>query len=481
MSHLFGDGPATYHWYLLVDTVNTPPPSPGSPSPASRSTSSTNAYLGNAELLVLMAVFSACSHETAGQGPTDSSGSESGGSTSIGLTTIADVAPDRASGCGDGIAKPGEYCFRAFSLPASKHDNAVVGSAMGLDFDGDGQDELVVEDLPPRNAVLRFDDGTFALGPEISSGASELEFAIPWDWDGDGLLDLVVPKASDDERVFVLHSLGDTLSDAQTEDVGTDFVVNGPPVPIDLGSDGTLDFIVAAEWPLDEVGAHLRTYTDGSWVDFGPVIPLPGCGATSARAHADFDGDGHIDVAIHDSVTGCKPYPTEYDPEFHRISIFTHDGEGGLRLSGTFPTGGWGETGFWADDFDGDGLVDVVIQPNDPPGVSLLLGRGDGTLEPPRVISSLPGISGPWRLGSRSWGDFDGDGDKEWLGYHQPYSPSDSIWIVDSLTNDRPAHTLPSWMPLAMTVADFNGDGIDDYLDHELGPLGEKLVLLSNP
>lgn len=361
------------------------------------------------------------------------------------------------------------------------YDNAVVGSAFGLDIDGDGRDELIVEDLPPKNAVLSLDeeDRSFTVESEIGFGAPELDFAFRWDWDGDGRIDLVVPKISDDERVFVLRSLGDTLSDAQTEDVGIDFIVNGPPVPIDLGSDGVLDFIVAAEWPLDQLGAHVRTRVGATWVDVGPRIPLPGCGAFSARAYADFDGDGNLDVAIHDSVTACKPYPIEYDPDFHQISIFTHDGAGGLRLSGTFPTGGWGEIGLWADDFDGDGHADVLIQTKGSPGVALLTGRGDGTLSAPQVITDLIGTdSGElWRIDADSPGDFDGDGEREWLGFFS----DGSTWVLEDLLSWGPVVPLPGWMPLAMAVADFNGDGIDDYLNSEISPLGEKFVLLSDP
>lgn len=439
-------------------------------------------------LVLLSSVPLACADGVAAQ-PTEDSSSSNGSDPATdgtvgtgGSSSAADLAPERGSGCGDGIVEPGEYCFRKVPLPPSWYENGVVGSAFGFDIDGDGRDELIIRDLPPTNLVLFLDedDRGFTIDYEIGLGAPEFDFVFPWDWDGDGRIDLVVPNQGDDERVLVLRNLGDSLADGQLEDVGVDFIVNGPPVPIDLGSDGVLDFIVAAEWPLDQVGAHVRTRIDGTWVDVGSPIPLPGCGALSTRTYADFDGDGSLDVAIHDSVTGCEPYPIEYDPEFHRISVFTHDGEGGLKLSGTFPTGGWGEIGLWADDFNGDGHDDVLIQPSASPFVSLLPGRGNGTLSMPQVIPTLPGITEFWRL-ARSRGDFDGDGDREWFGYYPLSYPDSSFWLVEDLLGGRPIVSLPGWMPAPLAVADFNGDGVDDYIDYEIGPLGEKFVVLSDP
>jgi hypothetical protein len=436
-------------------------------------------------LAALLVISTACSGPVGVRAEPDSSSSSESGDTgasgSVGTSTGPGFEPTRTTGCGDGIVEPGEYCFRKVALPAAEYEHAVVEGAFGLDIDGDGRDELIVDDLAAKNLVLFLDEGdrAFTIRSEIELGAPEFDFVFPWDWDGDGRIDLVVPNQGDDERVLVLRNLGDTLADAQTVDVGVDFVVNGPPVPFDLGSDGVLDFIVAAEWPLDQLGAHVRTRVGGSWVDVGPRIPLPGCGAFWKRVYADFDGDGHLDVAIHDSVTGCKPYPIEYDPEFHRISVFTHDGAGGVKLAGTFPTGGWGESGLWVDDFDSDGHTDVLIEPSASAGVSLLTGRGDGTLNEPQVISTLPGTTEFWRLGRR--GDFDGDGDQEWFGVYPSSYPDSSLWLAEELLGGRPIVSLPGWMPAPMAVADFNGDGIDDYLDHEINPLGEKIVVLSDP
>lgn len=438
-------------------------------------------------LALLSTIPSACSGPVGIRAdPSASSSSESSDTATsdiVGTSSGASIIPERVTGCGDGIVEPGEYCFRKVPLPAGEYEHIPVSTGLGLDIDGDGRDELIVKDLPPTNLVLRLDDDdrTFTIGSVIGFGAPEFDFAFRWDWGGDGRIDLVVPNQYDVERVLVLRNLGDSLADAQVEDVGVDFIVNGPAVPFDLGSDGELDFIVAAEWPLDQLGAHVRTRVGGSWVDVGPPIPLPGCGAFSTRVYADFDGDGHLDVAIHDSVTGCKPYPIEYDPEFHRISVFTHDGAGGLKLSGTFPTGGWGEVGLWADDFDGDGHADVLIQPSGSPGVSLLTGRGDGTLNAPQVILTLPGITEFWRLSSKSWGDFDGDGNRECFGVYPSSHPDSSFWLAEDLLGGRPIVSLPSWMPAPVAVGDFNGDGIDDYLDNGIGPLGEKFVLLSDP
>ncbi|MCX4239798.1 FG-GAP repeat domain-containing protein [Paraliomyxa miuraensis] len=405
--------------------------------------------------------------------------------SSSGSDAAADATPTGGSdsgglelpeGCGDGIVEPGQYCFVKVPLPYLGPDHNKVTTAAAVDVDGDGRDELVVGGITA--AFLSFDDGAFEFGPPMGSGLMRYELTTRWDWDRDGHEDLLVPSY-EGWRVFIVRSLGDRLADVETEVIGgSEYITYGAPVALDVDEDGQLEFLVSAEWPLLEQGAHLRKRVAGEWTDVGPILPLPGCGVTGARAQADFDEDGHLDLVVHDSVTGCDPYPTQYDPAFHRVAVFRSDPESGrLEPTGMFPTGGWGEVGMWADDFDGDGHQDVAIQIQTVDAISLLRGRGDGTLEEAELITEIGGTVGFWGLSRRGRADFDGDGDLEWMGG----SENGDRWILESFLEEPSVVLLPRSTPPVMTIGDFNGDGVVDFVDSEPVNLGEKYVMLSMP
>lgn len=404
------------------------------------------------------------------------SSSSSSGSDAVPTDGSESTGLELPEGCGDGIVEPGQYCFVKVPLPYLGPEHNNVSTAAAVDVDGDGRDELVVGGISA--AFLSFDDGAFDFGSPMGSGLMRYELPTRWDWDRDGHEDLVIPS-SEGWRVFIVRSLGDRLADYETEIIGgSEYSTFGAPVALDLDEDGQLEFLVSADWPPAEWGGHLRKRVAGEWTDVGPILPLPGCGVPGARAQADFDGDGHLDLVLHDAVTGCDPYPTEYDPTFHRVAVFLSDPESGLlEPAGTFPTGGWGEVGMWADDFDGDGRQDVAIQIQTAIAVSLLRGRGDGTLADPVLIEDLGGTVGFWRLSPWGRGDFDGDGDLEWMGG----SENDDRWILENLLGDPFVVPLPQEFPWPMALGDFNGDGVSDFPDNEPVNLGDKVVLLSAP
>jgi hypothetical protein len=419
--------------------------------------------------------------ESSSSGDTASSAS-TGGSTAVDATTGGGGSTgfELPEGCGDGVVEPGQYCFVAVPLPYLGPDHNKIGSAAAADFDGDGRDELVLEDFSAANVVLRLVDGAFEFDPPVTPGAPYFDMATRWDGDGDGREELVSPIHSAQGlqgEVAFIRGVGQSLQ-AQSEVVGAVYNVNGHPVPIDVDEDGELEFLVGVEGPPAQWGGHLRKRVGGEWVDIGPILPLPGCGATGAKAYADFDEDGHQDVVVHDIISACKPYPVEYDPAFHRVAVFRSDPETGLlEPTGTFPTGGMGEGGMWTGDFDGDGHQDVAIQIQAAIAVSLLTGRGNGMLNEPVLITELGGVVGSWRVSRWGRGDFDGDGDLEWLGG----SANDGRWVLDRLLGNPSVVPMPPEFPAPMLVADFNGDGVSDFLDYSILNLGDKYVMLSVP
>jgi hypothetical protein len=133
-------------------------------------------------------------------------------------------------------------------------------------------------------------------------------------------------------------------------------------------------------------------------------------GGLESLAPADFNGDGHIDLA---ALSECADSTCESGA----VIVVLGDGGGGLSEAGRFPVG-YHPNAIAVGDFEGDGHADVAVTSScvevascGRGDVSVLLGSGDGSLQPAIRLSDQVGtiepLIGPWSV---SPGDFDGDG-----------------------------------------------------------------------
>ena len=327
----------------------------------------------------------------------------------------------------------------AVSYPAGTNPQEIVTA----DFNNDGRLDLVVAN-PAANSVnvlLGNGDGTFQPPPKNSAaGDNPISIAVG-DFNADGKLDLAAANGGT-TGVSVMRGNGDGTFQAPTSiDIGSDpsSVAVG-----DFNGDGKLDLAAVSNvyYPSYDYGFGYPGYYEGhvnvllgsgSGSFAAPTSSSLGTGYHTSAAAADLNGDdnddfvavnadyGAVTVALGAS-TGLDPaasYATGWYPQAVTVGDFTGDGVLDLATAGQtidILTGLGDGTFQWtsqqyvygtaiaAADFNADGKLDVVTADPWVATVSVMLGRGDGTLTPP--IDHAAGVQ-PIAIAA---GDFNGDG-----------------------------------------------------------------------
>lgn len=253
--------------------------------------------------------------------------------------------------------------YASFSLD-SRRDGWAFWSP-GPDLDADGDEELLLNEPNNFSLIVVVDLDTASGEPEVSEPLSGPEIvhgpAYPHcgDLDGDGDDELIVENiglgnhTDEDPHHLWIGGLGEAGYPSSWLPVA-DTVGDGPflgkPILLDLGSDGREELILLRE---DSVVTHAwngksfeeMVRSEGLWstdlFDLGERYPL--------SAH-DMDGDGHQDLVL------------LY--ELEQLLVMIGDGAGGFGEAIQMPIGWEGEgfAGFVMTDLLGDGRLDIVGQ-----------------------------------------------------------------------------------------------------------------------
>jgi hypothetical protein len=111
----------------------------------------------------------------------------------------------------------------------------------------------------------------------------------------------------------------------------------------------------------------------------------------------DFDGDGVPDLAVSEIATSS--------PLQSAVVVLRNNGDATFTRLGSYAVG-WSDEYLVYGDLDGDGHLDIVSANANSSDLSILWGRGDGTFEPEQRIRGIPLTGKP----GVQLGDFDGDG-----------------------------------------------------------------------
>jgi hypothetical protein len=249
----------------------------------------------------------------------------------------------------------------------------------------------------------------------------------------------------------------------------------------DFNGDGKLDIVVAASCSQGIPGCPANNYAvvvylsngDGT---FGPPIISGGVApALRSIAVGDFNGDGKLDIAA------VSDFLSSSDGSSGSITILLGNGDGTFATGAYYQLGGvaMGANTATVGDLNADGKTDLLITLGCAPvvspcqgAVSVYLGNGDGTFQPPNSYSTTGNGAIPVVVR-----DFNKDGKLDVLVAAPP-----SALVFFPGNGDGTLGTASStFLPidgLAIAAADFNKDGNLDTVVS--GGYGAGVVLYGN-
>jgi FG-GAP-like repeat/FG-GAP repeat len=302
--------------------------------------------------------------------------------------------------------------------PGGPDANAIAAA----DLKRDGKLDLVVVSLCPIGpdcpngggmGVLMGDGhGRFSKAVAYGSGGSDPDSVAVADVNGDGKPDVVVANSGAPSSltggsvlggIGVLLGNGDgTFRPAMSSLSGG---INPDSVKIaDVNGDGIPDLVVANECSNSEctgggVVSVLLGKGDGT---FQPAVNYGSGGQyASSVAVADVNRDRKLDLIVSNWCVSSS------DCTSGTISVLLGNGDGTFQSAVTYPSGGQFASPVKIVDLNRDGKLDLVVANMNSVGV--LLGNGNGTFQTATVTTTPTEVdSGD---GSLAIGDFNGDGE----------------------------------------------------------------------
>jgi hypothetical protein len=200
--------------------------------------------------------------------------------------------------------------------------------------------------------------------PEIAASAGLDVFghaggAVVEDFDGDGLLDVMVTSSGPMDQMHLFHNNGDGTFRDVTRRSGLMGETGGLNLILtDYNNDGSPDVLVLRGGWWGKQGAYpislLRNNGNGTFDDVTEEAGLQVSGPTQTAAWADFDGDGWLDLFV-----GIE----SQEGDRHRSLLFHNNRNGTFTEIGA--ASGLGDLGFvkgvaWGD-YNNDGRPDLYV------------------------------------------------------------------------------------------------------------------------
>jgi hypothetical protein len=244
----------------------------------------------------------------------------------------------------------------------------------------------------------RFWDVASPVGVAYSDNAGG---SVTDDFDGDGLLDIVVSSRDPCEPLRLYLNRGDGTFVDVTDAAGLSAQLGGLNVTqVDYDNDGRLDlFVMRGGWETAIRNSLLRNRPtlDGG-VEFEDVTGRAGLGGPAHRTHsatwADYDGDGWLDVFLGHEMSFSQLFRNRRDGTFEDTTV-----KAGMRFRSFTKGASWG-------DVDNNGWPDLYVS-NFGERNLLFVNRGDGRFD---EVALERGVSKPTHSFPTWFFDYDNDG-----------------------------------------------------------------------
>jgi FG-GAP-like repeat/FG-GAP repeat len=350
----------------------------------------------------------------------------------------------------------GDGTFQApvtYSVPAASY------LAMG-DFNGDGNLDIASAGAGSGSGevsiLINNGDGTFK-SPVNYSIAGNVQALATADFNGDGKLDLVVPSGGYSAAIYVLLGNGDgSFGNPIEYDSNLLSIYSASIAVADFNRDGKLD--LALTNTDSNVVALVLGNGDGTFQN--PPVLYSGGLLPSAVVNLDVNGDGKPDLAVAGGY-GVLSY--------FSLTTLINRGDGIFPNPVNYPVLQYPYSAV-VGDFNSDGNLDIATTSyTQTGGVSVLLGKGDGSFQPHLDSPTGQSLSGQPATGQFPRaivaGDFNGDGkldlvvtDYQQTALGQNYQQlSTLIGNGDGTFQDNISQTVAGVFE-SIAVGDFNGD-----------------------
>jgi hypothetical protein len=359
------------------------------------------------------------------------------GMPDIVVTNTNDSTAGVLMGNGNGTFQP----MRTFPSGGAGPYKIVVG-----DINGDGKPDVVVSNPVSNslNVLLGNGDGTLQSEPGAPPEAH------PWgayhvttaDLTGDGRTDIITANFDDNSVSVLLQNSDGTFQTRQTYPTGPG---SGPydVVVADLTGDGIPDIVTVAGYGSDTASVLLGN-GDGTFQ--APEI-LPVGNDPFYVAAADLRGDGKEDLIVVNHGDNTD-------------SVLLGNGDGTFQPQQVYPVGDKPVAAAVAD-LSGDGILDLITTNHHYGTVSVLMGNGDGTFQPEKEYEA-GGSAG--RADYLAVADLNGDGIPD-IVVTNNYTDTVSVLLGDGDGSFQPPLTFDTAdKPQAVAVTDLTGDGILDIV-----------------